>query len=182
MSVSTLVLLGLAVVWAVVLLPEAIRKFSGVRGGDSIRSFNHQLSSLQGPGGRQAAASRPSVPGRSNVIDMRSRSQQPAVAVRPMSPAVRRRRQEVLATLGAAAVLTLLCTVAFGGAFVLLHLVADVLLVAYVVMLVQVTNAPAAQPRRADGYAVRSASSGLAGSELGAIGRVTPVNARRIAN
>jgi predicted lipid-binding transport protein (Tim44 family) len=113
---------------------------------------------------------------------MRSRSQQPAAAVRPVSPAVRRRRQEVLATLGAAAVLTLLCTVAFGGAFVLLHLVADVLLVAYVVMLVQVTNAPATQPRRADGYAVRSASSGLAGSELGAIGRVTPVNARRIAN
>jgi hypothetical protein len=178
MSVSTLVLLGLAVVWAVVLLPEAIRKFSGARGGDSIRSFNHQLSSLQRPGSRPAAG----VPsGRSNVIDMRSRSQQ-SPAPRSVSPAVRRRRQEVLASLGAAAVLTLLCTVAFGGAFLMLHLLADALLVTYVVLLYQVTNAPAAAPRRADGYAVRSASPSLGGSELGAIGRVTPVNARRVAN
>ncbi|MEI2699509.1 MAG: hypothetical protein V9E94_14670 [Microthrixaceae bacterium] len=47
MSVSTLVLLGLAVVWAIVLLPEAMKRISKARSGDSIRSFNHHLSSLQ---------------------------------------------------------------------------------------------------------------------------------------
>jgi len=189
MSVSTLVLLGLAIVWAIVLLPEAIKRLSGVRGSDSIRSFNNQLSSLQRPGGRSGAGAaagsgRATVSGTSNVIDMRRRSPQSTAATRPVAPAVRKRRQEVLATLGAAAVLTLLCTVAFGGAFLWLHLLADVLLVAYVVLLVQATNAPtaAAAPRRADGYATGAASTGLSSREFGAIGRVTPVNARRIAN
>lgn len=174
MSVSTLVLLGLAVVWAIVLLPEAVKKFSGVRGGDSIRSFNHQLSSLQRPGSRSS-----SLGDGSNVIDMRTRSvSAPAAPARTVSPAVRKRRQEVLTVLGAAAILTLLCTVAFGGPFLLLHLVADALLVAYVVLLAQATNAPAPQRRTIGEFAPQATSV----QEFGAVGRVTPVNARRIAN
>ena len=174
MSVSTLVLLGLAVVWAIVLLPEAVKKFSGVRGGDSIRSFNHQLSSLQRPGSRSS-----SLGDGSNVIDMRTRSvSAPAAPARTVSPAVRKRRQEVLTVLGAAAILTLLCTVAFGGPFLLLHLLADALLVAYVVLLAQATNAPAPQRRTVGGFAPQANSV----QEFGAVGRVTPVNARRIAN
>nr|HNN38951.1 hypothetical protein [Microthrixaceae bacterium] len=61
MSVSTLVLLGLAVVWAIVLLPEVLKRVSKARSGDSIQSFNSQLSSLQ----RRPA-------GGSNVVDLRS--------------------------------------------------------------------------------------------------------------
>jgi hypothetical protein len=176
MSVSTLVLLGLAVVWAIVLLPEGLKKLSGVRSGDSIRSFNHQLSSLQRPGNRGAAA------GSSNVIDMRSRTGQAATAARPVSPAVRKRRQEVLTVLGAAAVLSLLCTVAFGGPFLLLFLLAAGLLVTYVVLLYQVTNAPAPSVRTRDGYAVGAGGHRTATGEFGAVGRVPPVSARRIAN
>lgn len=188
MSVSTLVLLGLAVVWAIVLLPEVLKKLSSVRGGDSIRSFNHQLSSLPRAGGRAGNPPAPS----SNVIDMRSRSGPGPVSGRPVPAAVRKRRQEVLTALGAAALLTLLGTVAFGGPFLLLQLLADALLVTYVVLLYQVTNAPAPVDGRA-----RSAATGgrplahgsvagraamSSGAEFGAVGRVTPVNARRIAN
>jgi hypothetical protein len=175
MSVSTLVLLGLAVVWAIVLLPEGLKKLSGVRSGDSIRSFNHQLSSLQRPGSRGHGTAS------SNVIDMRSRTGQAAPAARPVSPAVRKRRQEVLTVLGATSVLSLLCTVAFGGPFLLLFLVAAGLLVTYVVLLYQASNAPAPAVRTRDGYAVGGSGRPAAG-EFGAVGRVTPVSARRIAN
>jgi hypothetical protein len=177
MSVSTLVLLGLAVVWAIVLLPEAFKRISKARSGDSIRSFNHHLSSLH----------RPSAPV-DNVIDLRSQrpvrpgtaraahpAGRPAAGPAPVPPAVRRRRQEVLTVLGSASALTLLCTIAFGGPFLLLFLVSAALLVAYVVALYQVTNgsaaardpfrAPAA-PRHADVHGVR----------------VSPVSARRVAN
>lgn len=191
MSVSTLVLLGLAVVWAIVLLPEAVKRISKARSGDSIRSFNHQLSSLQ----RQPSAG-------GNVIDLRpaQRGGSPAsrpsatrpsatrpsatrAAAAPVSPAVRRRRQEVLTVLGSAAVLTLLCSVAFGGPFLLLFLVSAVLLVAYCVALYQVTNAAAAPATRdAFGYSTQG-SARRAGDLHGVHGvRVSPVSARRVAN
>lgn len=175
MNVTTLVFLGLAVVWAIVLLPELLRKLAGSRHTDTIRSFNQQLSVLDRSGGRPT--------GRSNVIDLRSRADGPrpaAAAARPVPPAVRKRRQEVLTVLGSAAVLTLLCTVAFGGPFLALHIVADLLLVTYLVLLVQTTNqAPVTREARAgrgqwdDGSqrALRTAT----------VGRATPT-ARRIAN
>jgi len=55
---------------------------------------------------------------------------------------VRKRRQDVLITLGAAALLTLLATVAFGGVFLYLHLAADVLMLAYLVALQRVVTRP----------------------------------------
>lgn len=173
MSVSTLVLLGLAVVWAIVLLPEAMKRISKARSGDSIRSFNHQLSSLQRGNPHASTAPVRVAPGRvaqgrvaqnrvaqgrgnqrdggrsSNVIDMRSGLARGSVAVGSRSaspaevhPAVRRRRQEVLTVLGSASVLTLLCSVAFGGPFLVLFLVSAALLVAYAVALFQVMSSP----------------------------------------
>ena len=177
MNVTTLVFLGLAVVWAIVLLPELVRKAAGSRHSDTIRSFNQQLSVLDRSGGRDA-------PGRSNVIDLRSRDDRSERAAAPQVPAsVRKRRQEVLTVLGSAAVLTLVCTVAFGGAFLLLHLVADVLLITYVVLLNQTHQAAAA---RAGGTA-RSTLAPAAwdrspdGLRTATVGRATPT-ARRIAN
>lgn len=181
MSVSTLVLLGLAVVWAIVLLPEGIKRLSKARSGDSIRSFNHQLSSLQ----RGA----PQRSGGSNVVDLRQRTsamtRRPAPAAGPLSgavpvsPAVRRRRQEVLTVLGSAAVLSLLCSVAFGGPFLLLFLVASGLLVAYVAALYQVTNSAPAAAR--DPYAVTSNAPGRHIGDVPGV-RISPVSARRVAN
>lgn len=178
MNVTTLVFLGLAVVWAIVLLPEVVRKVAGSRHSDTIRSFNQQLSVLDRSGARNG--------GRSNVIDLRTRADAPAArsaAPAPVPPAVRKRRQEVLTVLGSAAVLTLLCTVAFGGAFLLLHLVADALLIAYVVLLNQANQASTVRT----GSAARPSLGGPAWERntdalrTATVSRATPAP-RRIAN
>lgn len=150
---STLIFLGLAVVWAIVLLPEAIKKLSKVRRSDSIRSFNHQLSVLDRSGaarrGPTRSLGRPV--GGANVIDIRDRRK--AVGQAPQAArtsvavpaAVKRRRQEVTATLAAAAVLTFLCVIAFGTAFLVVHLIADALLVGYLVLVSQANKNAAAR-------------------------------------
>lgn len=153
MNVTTLVFLGLAVLWAIVLLPEAVRKVAGSRrSGDSIGSFNRQLSVLDRSGldrsGRRPASS--------NVIDLASKHPQHRHGVRAAQTngvshtpyAVRRRRQEILTGLGAGAGLTLLCAIAFGGPFVWLHILCAILLIAYVVLLSQVTRGAARPMRR----------------------------------
>jgi hypothetical protein len=178
MNVTTLVFLGLAVVWAIVLLPEVVRKVAGSRHSDTIRSFNQQLSVLD-RSGRGGA-------GRSNVIDLRSRraehdATRAVPAQVPLS--VRKRRQEIITALAAAAVLTLLCTVAFGGAFLVLHLLADALLVTYLVLVNQANQASTAR-------AVNPARQSLAGPawergndglRTATVGRATPAT-RRVAN
>jgi len=186
MNVTTLVFLGLAVVWAVVLLPEALRKMAGTRNSDTIRSFNHQLSVLHRSGSRTAAgrtAAGRTATGRSNVIDLRDRragADRPvAAATVPMS--VRKRRQEVLTVLGATAVLTLLCTVAFGGVFLIPHLLADVLLVTYVVLLNQANQAAAVRAGSFRADPVVRADLRQGAVHTATVGRTTPVP-RRIAN
>jgi hypothetical protein len=163
------------VVWAIVLLPELVRKLSGTRRSDTIRSFNHQLSVLD-RSGRSGGA-------RSNVIDLRSRTAAgpgtaPATAV---APSVRKRRQEVTTVLAAAAVLTLLCTVAFGTAFLVLHVIADALLITYLVLVNQANQAAAraAAPVR-QGSLAGPAWDRSADLRTASVGRATP--ARRIAN
>lgn len=197
MNVSTLVLLGLAGVWAVVLAPEVIKRSSALRNNDSVTAFRRQLSSI----GRHTGSSN-AAPSFGNVVDLRERrSAAPAPARTAVHPAMRKRRQEILVGLAAAAVLTLVCTVAFGGAFIWLHLIADVLLVSYVYLLVQSTNAAAARPARVSSRrpvsAARPSPSSLSSALMSspvvrstspldepglAIGRVTPISARRVAN
>ena len=70
MNVSTLIFLGLAVVWAIVLLPEVLRKLSVGRRSDSIRSFNHQLSVLHRSGNRRGA----DLPGMPRPVSLNSSS------------------------------------------------------------------------------------------------------------
>lgn len=179
MNVTTLVFLGLAVVWAIVLLPEVVRKVAGSRHSDTIRSFNQQLSVLDRSGGRSAAP-------RSNVIDLRSRAQEPGrQQAAPQVPlSVRKRRQEVITALAAAAVLTLLCTVAFGSVFLVLHLLADALLVTYLVLVNQANAAAAARaagPTRSPSLAGPAWERGAEGLRTATVGRATPAP-RRIAN
>lgn len=195
MNASTLVLLGLAVVWAIVLVPELLRKISGSRGGDSIRSFNQQLSVLDRSGARRPTGGDLRGSGkdlRSNVIDLRNRASQraaavrqaePAPAPRPVSPAVRKRRQEVLAVLGAGSVLGLLCAVAFGGVFVLGFLLFAGLLVAYAVLLFQANQSaqPSAVRHAADRGSLAPVSSMPEGLRTSTVSSVRPA-ARRVAN
>ncbi len=180
MNVSTLIFLGLAVVWAIVLLPEVLRKISGSRHSDTIRSFNHQLSVLNRSEQRGA--------GRSNVIDLGARAaargtidlRDGASAPRPVPMAVRKRRQEVLTVLGSATLLSLVCTVAFGGPFLLLLVLSGGLLVTYVVLLAQVTQNAPARSRTAPLLAPPSPLHD--GLRTATVGRATPSSARRIAN
>ena len=203
--ISTLVLVGLALVWAVVLLPDLLARISQGRRRDTIRTFNHQLSSLgrstpvqQPVTGSQQGSGRLRRPPQtaSNVIDLRSR--RGGAGADPLavpsgdlggpprragvSPALRKRRQDVLFSLGAAALLTLLATVAFGGVFLYVHLLADVLMAAYLVALQRVGSPRAAA---AAGPQAQQAPeqlglrvSGLGGSPVGAYAP----QARRVAN
>ncbi|MFV0317832.1 MAG: hypothetical protein ACK5O2_12840 [Microthrixaceae bacterium] len=165
--ISKLLIVGLVLLWAAVLVPDFVRRLSTGRRSDTIRSFNTQLSSL----GRSAPVQRID-----NVIDLRSHrkpaggghsrqatqqrlatrqrqaTQQPLGAPRPASMAVRKRRQDVLVALGAAALVTLLATVAFGGVFLYLQLLCDVALAAYLVALQQVgASRPVHSPARNTG-------------------------------
>ena len=189
MNPSTLIFLGLAVVWAVVLLPEVFRKLSGTRGSDSIRSFNHQLSVLHRRGADLPGVARGTGlnSARSNVIDLRrpaggapaARNTVPA-APRPVSMAVRKRRQEVLAVLGCAVLLSLVCTVAFNSAFIVPLFISGVALVAYVAALAQLNQAPRTAGVRAQ-QSLAPRSSLPDGLRTATVGRATPAP-RRIAN
>jgi hypothetical protein len=163
----TLVLLVLAGIWAAVLIPPALRSRAEGRPGDSIHNFKRQLTVLRrtsphtgrAAGGdhwyRPHAVTVPLVPVHGPVRSTRGvptatyRAPAPA-AVRPASPTTAsrsrtiRRRRDVLTAL----VVAVLATLVLGliPAFRLLlmvHVVADVLLVAYVALLVHQRNAAA---------------------------------------
>ena len=161
---SVLVLIGLAIVWAIVIFPDVARWVSQNRRGDSIRTFNTQLSSLgrsrpagdnvidlrdrmvrpvAGGSGLRAPArnSRSTSPGPTPIRSAATAAPPAASAPRALSPTVRKRRQDVLVSLGAASLLTLLATIAFGPFFLYVHLLTDALLVGYLVLLQRATTA-----------------------------------------
>jgi hypothetical protein len=123
-----LVLLILAVVWAVVLVPPWLRSRSEHRPSDSISSFREQLSVLQ----RSGSTSGSVAPRPSRAYGAAPVSYAP---LRPSAAELRRRRRDVLFTLIAAAGLTFGLAVFIRGPVLLLHVVIDVLLVTYVALL-----------------------------------------------
>lgn len=164
-----MVLLVLAAIWAAVLIPPALRSRAEGRPGDSISAFHRQLSVLRrtGPRSNRLAMgdhwSRPSAPLAPPLASRARTTGSPAGAQRgprPVAspawagirvPAVSsarsrtlRRRRDVLTALIVAAVATLVL-----GALPMLrvlwsaHVVFDVLLVAYVAMLIRQRNAAA---------------------------------------
>ena len=165
-----MVLLVLAAIWAAVLIPPALRARAEGRPGDTIKAFKRQQSVLRrtGPRGRQSAVgdhwSRPSTPLAPPLAPLRridgAAARTPrgprAVAAQPPWTGARstatgltrsrtlRRRRDVLAALAVAAVSTLVL-----GAlpplrmFWTAHLVFDVLLVAYVALLIRQRNVAA---------------------------------------
>jgi hypothetical protein len=212
---SKLIIVGLIIVWAIVLLPDVLQRVSRTRRSDSIRSFRSQLSSLGGTNGsrrshdnvidlrtrsalnRPVAASRPIAPSRPTSAPIDSAQSAGPVQPRPrpagsgphaVSPEVRKRRQEVLTTLGSLAVLTLLATVAIGGPFLAVHLLVDLLLVTYVVLLAQVMAVvpPVVARPRGQSLAPLSPLDNLRSPAIdlrtGSVGNAVPVAARRIAN
>lgn len=139
-----MVLFILAVIWAAVLLPPYLQSRSESRPGDSISSFQNQLSVLErrtttvNPALRprvQGGPARRPVPQRAAVAS--SHYSVAASSARLTRAAARKRRREVLYTLMGAAGITLLSAVALGGPVWALNLLCDLALGAYVMLLIQ---------------------------------------------
>jgi hypothetical protein len=130
--VSLVVLLILAVVWAVFLVPQVLRHRAEKTPADSIGAFRNQLNVLERstPGvlGRPARPSNPSV-GMGRPLG------------RPVQQRelVRRRRQNILFGLLAAMGVTLLLGLLVSK-FLLVHVALDLLFVAYCAGLVRARN------------------------------------------
>lgn len=151
-----MVLLILALIWAVVLIPPALRNRAEGRPSDSIAAFRRQLAVLNKAGPRLSGRSEPeprpvrpagrpasALPtvGRSTTAVLapshRPSSSRAAIARRE----ARRRRRDVLVALLVAAGTTLaLGAVPALRVLWIAHIVVDVLLVAYVALLVRQRN------------------------------------------
>ena len=160
---SWLLLFGLGVAWAAVLLPDMVRRNAASRRSDTIGQFARNLSSLDRPAPLGAQRSNlvqfptrnqpqrfQAQPGEP-VVDLRdparptvSRSAQPsapgAARQRPRRSAVQQRRQDILSSLIAAALLSFLGSVSAGGILVTVHAAIDVCLVLYLSALLVVTR------------------------------------------
>ncbi|HNI34866.1 MAG TPA: hypothetical protein PLV93_05670 [Microthrixaceae bacterium] len=147
---SWLLLFGLGVAWAVVLVPDMIRRNVASRRSDTIGQFARNLGSLQ--------QSAPVGVGRSNLVHFPNRLAEPMAEPRPLervpqpvrsaAPAergqrrspVQQRRQDVLTALVAAAVLSFLGSISIGGALIAVNAVIDVAFVLYLGALLLVTR------------------------------------------
>jgi hypothetical protein len=127
------VLVVLAVVWAVVLIPPWLRNRAEGRPGDSIGAFHRQLTTLERTGPETAPPRTPAM-------------SQPRPAARPASARSRlqRRRRGVILVLGAAMVSTLMLSFIPGlRVMLVLHATVDVLFFVYVALLVRVRTVSA---------------------------------------
>ncbi len=156
---SGLLIFGLVVLWSAALLPDLVRRVSDSRRSDTIGQFSRNLSSLN-----RAA---PVGGTRDNVYRFVPREQQPVVDLRGSTPRVgvearqngpqrksraQQRRQEVLAALIAAAVLSFLATTAIGGVFIFVQIGVDCLLALYVVAMTSATRRERLRAQAADFY------------------------------
>lgn len=151
-----MVLLVLALIWAVVLIPPALRNRAEGRPSDSIAAFRRQLAVLDRAGPRAfgpdpddrgygpGPAGPARLPRHSGVHAGVTMASRPAVAHRAAvarRSSVRRRRRDVLVGLLVAAGATLVLGTAPALRFMwAAHVVVDVLLIAYVALLVRQRN------------------------------------------
>jgi len=126
--VTHLVLVILAAIWAAVLLPPFLQSRSENRPADSISTFRNQLHVLERRStGTVASGGRPVIP---------NPYARPVDRARLARIDAKKRRRDILVTLLAAAGLTLVMSLLMPKVF-LFHLFIDVLLVAYVALLVR---------------------------------------------
>ncbi|CAN5523397.1 hypothetical protein BH20ACT2_BH20ACT2_21360 [soil metagenome] len=123
----------LVLLWAVALVPPWLRNRSEGRPADSIVSFRQQLSVLQ----RTTPGARSVTPINAYRPIAGSSAPAPITAAMMSRRLVRKRRRDILFTLGAVAGTTLLLAVMAGGAMIWLHLLADALFGGYVYLLAQ---------------------------------------------
>ena len=133
-----MVLLVLAIVWAIVLLPPALRARAEGRPADSILHFRTQLTTLQKTGPRRGHPA--ALPATSAAAAMQAR----AIARSSGPSRVQKRRRDILVGLMAAMGISLvLGAIPALRILLLVHLLADALFVGYVALLVRMRNAVA---------------------------------------
>lgn len=129
------VLILLAIVWAIVLVPPLVRNRADLRPGSSVSSFRQDLAVI----GRTTPTSSlrpPTLPGVGpSMASVRGGA--PLAGTPGGRAAARKRRRDVLFTLGGLAGFTFLLALAFGGPMLMLHLLVDLALAGYVYLLVQ---------------------------------------------
>jgi hypothetical protein len=139
----TLLLLILAVVWAVVLVPPWLRSRADARPADSITAFRHRLTVLErtGPVGTRRM---PMMAHRSDVhgyVPARRPAARTAVSAMSARARTQRRRRDIFVGMLAAMVTSLV--LGFVPSLRILwvvHLLVDAMFVSYVAMLVHVRN------------------------------------------
>lgn len=133
MTVVVILVIGLA--WVAFLGPTILRARNRQGRSDSVGDFHHRLTQLGRTNGRHAGHRE-----KSNGLSLQRPMFAPSASAsrRPMS-AVQKRRRDILLVLAGAAGVTLLAAVAARSTpLILLNLLADAALVAYVYMLVQI--------------------------------------------
>lgn len=131
-----MVLLILAVIWAAVLIPPALKNRAESSPVDSIGNFRRQLNTLQrtGPSAGPSPAHRIAPYSSTGVATVAVRSQSLTLSE------ARARRRMILSALAAAVPVTFLMAVFSGGIVWMVQLMVDLALGAYVAMLVKVRN------------------------------------------
>lgn len=131
MTIVVVLVIGLA--WIAFLGPTIMRARDRQGRSDSVGDFRHRLTQLGRTNGRNGE--------RRHDMPVSSSLQRPLYAPlgapRPMSPVQRRRRDVLLGLAAGAAVTLLVALVTRSIPFVLLNLLVDAALVAYVYLLVQ---------------------------------------------
>jgi len=154
--VTLLLLVILVGMWVAVLLPPYLRNRSS-RASTSLHSFRRLVTTLERTGPVDAG------PGWRGTLPPRFGGVSPihldrTAAMMPLGRSeARRRRRDVLFTLVGAALITLVLAVLLGGVAIWFHLLADVLLAGYVVMLVQVRRTAVERQTKVRYLAPRSA-------------------------
>ena len=138
-----IILFGLAVAWGVLLVPDLLKKRGTVRSIRGVKGFDRQLSAFNRTSGTPLTRAMPGLPNRpaGSVVafPVRGPVRRPrthGLRSFPRTPAdAQRRRIYVLATLFAAAVLTLAVAMAISRLVLAVHFVIDLALALYVYLL-----------------------------------------------
>jgi hypothetical protein len=140
---AILVLLVLAALWAAVLVPPVVRARNSRAAGGTLRGSSYRLDVLRPASGPAGGSRRSHIPGLSRSGPGMTQSQ--------------RRRRDILVGLGGAAVVTFLLAVFTGVAAIwILHLLFDVLLAGYVILLLQIKKGAFAGGRGPSSRTIRA--------------------------
>jgi hypothetical protein len=131
LTVVVILLIGLA--WVAFLGPTILRARNRQGRSDSVGDFRHRLLQLGHTNGRHRDARDTKV-----GLSLQSPMFAPSASRRPMSAVQKRRRDILLVLAGAVGVTVLLAFATRSAPLILLNLLADAALVAYVYMLVQI--------------------------------------------